>query len=214
MSFRECRARGSRTPSGTWASLSQRARLVHSRWTHRPSRAAPLLVGEVTARIDHGSVPLGIPNACPSAGPDRRSCCHRARRSRLPKHARGEHGDRRDPLFFSSCERKARTSHGISDTSHSEKKVKRKNLPRGRVSTLSSRLERALVRHDVARVFVSPMASVRDSLSTALLFLEQHAPFSIFRRRCGCPRCRSADPLARRDMKFPLVKRAFDLSPR
>src|SRR5258705_160430 len=56
------------------------------------------------------------------------------------------------------------------------------------------------------------MASVRDSLSTALLFLEQHrAAVDLHGVGADVLGAGSPDRLARRDMKFPLVKRAFDL---
>src|SRR6266576_6103066 len=56
------------------------------------------------------------------------------------------------------------------------------------------------------------MASVRDSLSTALLFLEQNrAVFDLHGVGADVFGAGSPDRLARRDMKFPLVKRAFDL---
>src|SRR6266566_1042691 len=56
------------------------------------------------------------------------------------------------------------------------------------------------------------MASVRDSLSTASLFLEQHrAVFDPHGVGADVLGARSADRLAGRDMKFPLVQRAFDL---
>src|SRR5256885_14707917 len=56
------------------------------------------------------------------------------------------------------------------------------------------------------------MASVRDSLCTALLFLEQHrAAFDLHGIRADVLGAGRADRLARRDMELPLVKRAFDL---
>src|SRR3989442_15927448 len=56
------------------------------------------------------------------------------------------------------------------------------------------------------------MASVRDSLSTASLFLEQHrAAFDLHGVGADVLGAGSADRLARGDMKFPLAKRAFDL---
>src|SRR6266849_41297 len=56
------------------------------------------------------------------------------------------------------------------------------------------------------------MARVRDSLSTALLFLEQNrAVFDLYGVGANVLGAGSADRLARRDMKFPLVQRAFDL---
>src|SRR5437899_10293189 len=56
------------------------------------------------------------------------------------------------------------------------------------------------------------MASVRDSLSTASLFLEQYrAVFDLHGVGADVLGAGSADRLAGCDMKFPLVKRAFDL---
>src|SRR5712671_465524 len=56
------------------------------------------------------------------------------------------------------------------------------------------------------------MASVRDSLSTASLFLEQYrSGFDFNGVGANILGAGSADRLAGRDMKLPLVKRAFDL---
>src|SRR5712671_1067272 len=56
------------------------------------------------------------------------------------------------------------------------------------------------------------MASVRDNLSTASLFLEQHrAVFDLYGVSANVLGARSADRLAGRDMELPLVQRAFDL---
>src|SRR5437667_11644135 len=56
------------------------------------------------------------------------------------------------------------------------------------------------------------MASVSDSLSTASLFLEQYrAVFDLHGVGADVLGAGSADRLAGCDMKFPLVKRAFDL---
>src|SRR3989442_8232076 len=55
------------------------------------------------------------------------------------------------------------------------------------------------------------MASVRDSLSTASLFLEQHrAVFDLHGVGANVRGAGSADRLAGRDMKFSLVQGAFD----
>src|SRR6266481_2721009 len=56
------------------------------------------------------------------------------------------------------------------------------------------------------------MASVRDNLSTASLFLEQdRAVFDFHGVGANILGAGSADRLAGRDMKLPLVQRAFDL---
>src|SRR5882762_6819011 len=56
------------------------------------------------------------------------------------------------------------------------------------------------------------MASVRDNLSTASLFLEQHrAVFDFHGVDANVLGAGSADRLAGRDVKLPLVQRAFDL---
>src|SRR6266568_7527964 len=56
------------------------------------------------------------------------------------------------------------------------------------------------------------MASVRDSLSTASLFLEQHpAVFHFHGVGANVLGAGGAHRLAGRDMKLPLVQRAFDL---
>src|SRR5258706_4463416 len=56
------------------------------------------------------------------------------------------------------------------------------------------------------------MASVRDNLSTAALFLEQHrAVFDLYGVSANVLGAWSADRLAARDVKLPLVQRAFDL---
>src|SRR6266568_5931710 len=56
------------------------------------------------------------------------------------------------------------------------------------------------------------MASVRDSLSTASLFLEQHrAVFDSHGVGANVLGAGDADRLAGRDLKLPLVQRAFDL---
>src|SRR5258708_26355588 len=118
-------------------------------------------------------------------------------------------------MLLSSCERRdTYLPIDISDTSHSRKKVKRKNASSGdRLSTL--RLTPWTDTSPVARSRVcsqSPIASVRDNLSTAALILEQHRAVFDFHGvganvlgagRTGRP--------AGRDMKLPLVQRAFDL---
>src|ERR1700704_4009217 len=56
------------------------------------------------------------------------------------------------------------------------------------------------------------MASVRDSLSTVSLFLEQHrAVFDFHGVGANVLGAGDADRLAGRDMKLPLVQGAFDL---
>src|SRR6266568_7906767 len=56
------------------------------------------------------------------------------------------------------------------------------------------------------------MASVRETFSTASLFLEQHpAVFDFHGVGANVLGAGSADRLTGRDMKFPLVQRAFDL---